>query len=302
LKILIAGATGLIGNELTSKLLSLGHQVSILSRSISSKTNGVVVYKWNPDKGEIDAKAFEGVDAVINLAGAGVADKRWTKEYKKLILDSRINSTKLLIDTLKKTPNSVSTFINASAIGFYGFDTADVWIDESTLPGNDFLATTVKKWESEALFANEIGIRTVIIRIGIVLSEKGGALPKMALPTQYYLGAALGTGKQYISWIDIEDLIDIFIHCLTQKTVYGIFNAVAPEPVSNNEFNLQLSKTLGKSILLPNIPPIALKLLIGEMSDVLLGGNRVSSKKIEESGFHFKIIPLSKSFEKLKRL
>lgn len=299
---MITGATGLIGNELTTKLQSEGHHVSILSRGSSSFANGIKTYHWNPDKGEIDTEAFEGVEAVVNLAGAGVADKRWTDEYKKLILNSRINSTKLLINTLKKIPNSISSFINASAIGYYGFDTKDKWVDENTLPGNDFLADTVKKWESEALRAQQIGLRTVIIRIGIVLSEKGGALPKMALPTQYYVGAALGTGKQYLSWIDIEDLIGIFIHSINTPHVSGIFNAVAPEPVTNGEFNEELAKALGKPIILPNIPSMVLRLLVGEMSDVLLGGNRVSSKKIQESGFHFKSIPLGKSLEKLKSL
>jgi uncharacterized protein (TIGR01777 family) len=287
LKILIAGATGLIGNELTNKLLTEGHSVSILSRSKTSKIPKTTVFVWNPEQGEIDLSAFNGVDAIINLAGAGVADKRWTSAYKQTILDSRINSTQLLINSLQITQNQVHTFINASAIGFYGTNTGSNWVDENTKCGEDFLADVVQKWEKEAFKAQNLNIRTVAIRIGIVLSGKGGALPKMALPVKYYFGAALGSGNQYVSWIDIDDLVSIFIYCLTNKTVNGAINAVAPAPVTNKEFNTALAKQINRMVFLPNLPSIILKIIIGEFAASLLGGNRVFCTKITQSGFKF---------------
>jgi len=297
LKILIAGATGLIGNELTNKLLTEGHSVSILSRSKTSKIPKTTVFVWNPEQGEIDLSAFNGVDAIINLAGAGVADKRWTSAYKQTILDSRINSTQLLINSLQITQNQVHTFINASAIGFYGTNTGSNWVDENTKCGEDFLADVVQKWEKEAFKAQNLNIRTVAIRIGIVLSGKGGALPKMALPVKYYFGAALGSGNQYVSWIDIDDLVSIFIYCLTNKTVNGAINAVAPAPVTNKEFNTALAKQINRMVFLPNLPSIILKIIIGEFAASLLGGNRVFCTKITQSGFKFQHKTLEKSLK-----
>lgn len=297
MKILIAGATGLIGNELTNKLLTEGHSVSILSRNKTSKIQNTTVFVWNPERNEIDLKALDGVDAVINLAGAGVADKRWTSAYKQTILESRIKSTQLLTKSLKNTKNQVNTFINASAIGFYGNDTSDKWVDENNKCGNNFLAHVVQKWEQEAFKAQNLNIRTVAIRTGIVLSAKGGALPKMALPVKYYFGAALGTGNQYVSWIDIDDLVSIFIHCLLNKTISGAVNAVAPAPVTNKEFNDSLAKQLNRIVFLPNVPPIILKIMIGEFSASLLGGNRVLCTKIIHNGFKFQHETLEKSLK-----
>lgn len=297
MKILIAGATGLIGNELTNRLLNQGHSVSILSRSKTSKNSNTSVFVWNPEQNDIDLKAFVDVDAIINLAGAGVADKRWTDAYKQTISESRIKSTQLLVNSLKNIHNQVHTFINASAIGFYGNDTGENWVDENAKCGDDFLAEVVQKWENEAFKATELNIRIVAIRIGIVLSAKGGALPKMALPTKYNLGAAIGTGNQYVSWIDIDDLVSIFIHCLTNKTITGAVNAVAPEPVTNQEFNSALAKQLNRLLFLPNIPPIILKIMIGEFAASLTGGNRVLCTKIIKSGFNFQHETLKKSLK-----
>ena len=297
MKILIAGATGLIGNDLTNKLLNQGHSVSILSRGKTSKIPNTNCFVWNPEIDEIDLNAFNSVDAIINLAGAGVADKRWSTSYKQTILESRINSTKLLINSLKNTTNQVHTFINASAIGFYGNDTGNNWVDENTKCGDDFLAEVVHQWEHEAFEATDLNIRTIAIRTGIVLSAKGGALPKMALPTKYYFGAAIGSGNQYVSWIDIDDLVSIFIHCLTNKTLSGAVNAVAPTPVTNQVFNYTLAKQLHRKVFLPNIPPILLKIIIGEFAASLIGGNRVSSTKITQSGFKFQHETLEKSLK-----
>ena len=297
MKILIAGATGLIGSEITNKLLILGHSVSILSRNKTSNIPNVTVFVWNPEQNKIDSNAFDNIDVIINLAGAGVADKRWTSSYKQTILKSRINSTRLLVDSLQNTKNQVHTFINASAIGFYGSDTGNNWVDENTKCGNDFLADVVQKWEQEAFKANDLNIRTVAIRTGIVLSSKGGALPKLELPIKYFVGAAIGTGNQYISWIDIDDLVSIFIHCLTNNKLNGAVNAVAPTPLTNKAFNSALAKQLGRPLLLPNIPPFILKIMIGEFADSLIGGNRVLCTKITQSGFEFKHETLEKSLK-----
>jgi uncharacterized protein len=297
LKILIAGATGLIGTELTAKLLLQGHSISILSRSSNSKNPNIKCFVWNPDKDEIDLNAFDEIDAIINLAGAGVAEKRWTKSYKQTILESRINATKLLVNSLKKIKNKIHTFINASAIGFYGNDTGNNWVDENSKSGNDFLAEVVRKWEQEAFKATGQHIRTIAIRTGIVLSNNGGALPKMALPIKYYLGAAIGSGNQYVSWIDIDDLVSIFIYCLSNNSVSGVINAVAPSPVTNEAFNFALAKQLNRKIFLPNIPPILLKIILGEFSASLIGGNRVLSSKIIQNGFKFERETLEKSLK-----
>ena len=297
MRILIAGATGLIGNELTNKLLSQGHSVSILSRNKTSRIPKTNCFVWNPDKDYIDINAFDGVDAIINLSGAGVADKRWTSSYKQTILGSRINSTKLLVNSMKNTKNQVHAFINASAIGYYGNDTGNNWVDENTKCGDDFLAEVVQKWEYEAFKATELNIRTVAIRTGIVLSAKGGALPKMALPIKYYFGASIGSGNQYLSWIDIDDLISIFIHCLTNNTLNGAVNAVAPMPVTNHNFNSSLANQLHRKIFSPNIPPIILKIMLGDFAASLIGGNRVLCTKILQSGFKFEHETLEKSLK-----
>ncbi len=295
MKILLAGATGLVGSELRKKLLSEGHSLAILSRSPKVNTASESFHVWNPTKNEIDTTAFDHVDAVINLAGAGVADKRWTAAYKQEILSSRVLSTRLLVETLKAIPHKVKTFINASAIGIYGYDTGNTLVDENTPTGNDYLANVVKDWEKEAFEAQKQGIRTIAIRIGIVLSHKGGALVTMAKPVKYWLGAALGSGNQYISWIDINDLINELIFILKTDSISGIVNAVAPNPVTNKEFNRLLAKQLGTKILLPNVPSFALNLLLGEFSAAVIGGNKVSGQLIESKGFEFEYKELSES-------
>jgi len=297
MKILLAGATGLIGKELTKKLLEQGNILVVLSRSPKIDSSNLSYHLWNPSDGKLDISVFESVDAIINLAGSGVADKKWSKSYKKEILDSRILSTKLLVETLSKVQNKVKVFINASGIGYYGTDTLEAWVNEESPCGDDFLANVVKGWESEAFQAQKLGIRTIAIRTGIVLSSKGGALPKLVLPVKFWLGAVLGNGKQYLSWIDIDDLVAFNIFCLKNESANGCYNAVASQPVTNKEFNHVLARHLGKKILLPNIPAFVLKILLGEFANSLLGGNKVSNQKIKETGFEFKFETLSKSFE-----
>ncbi len=208
-KILITGASGLIGTRLTEMLIQKGYQVSHLGRT--RKLGSVQTYLWNVDEGEVDAEAFVGVDTIMHLAGAGIADKRWNKKRKKEILESRIKSSSLLYQALKKGNHSVKTVIAASAIGYYGFNLDEDIYDEESKPGSDYLAQVTKQWEEEVEKIESLGIRLTKLRIGIVLSDKGGALIEMAKPVRFGVGAVLGTGRQYLSWIHIDDLCAMFI-------------------------------------------------------------------------------------------
>jgi len=288
-KILITGGTGLIGSRLTELLVQKGHKVCHLSRS-PGKNDIVPTFKWDVVNQTIHADALKDVDTIIHLAGAGIADERWSKERKKVILESRTQSTQLLNTALKEHDHTVKSFISASAIGYYGYDSGGVVKKEDSRFGDDFLATVTKAWEAKAdeLSEAHVKIRAVKIRIGIVLSEKGGALAEMSKPVKLFAGAPLGSGDQYMSWIHIDDLCNIFIHAAENKKIKGIYNAVAPYPVTNKDLTKQIAKALGKPLFLPNVPSFVMKIMLGEMASMVLGGLKVSSEKIEESGFKFK--------------
>jgi len=287
-KILITGGTGLIGSRLTELLLQQGHHISHLSRS-PSKNEKIPTFKWDVTKQEIDKEALKDIDTIIHLAGAGIADEKWSKERKKVILESRTQSTQLLNTALKEHDHSVQTFISASAIGYYGYDSGGVVKKEDSSFGDDFLATVTKAWEAKAdeLSKDHDSIRAVKIRIGIVLSEKGGALAEMAKPVKFMAGAPLGSGEQYMSWIHIDDLCRIFVEAVENEKLEGIYNGVGPNPVTNKELTKQIAKSMGKPLFLPNVPPFVMKLMLGEMASMVLGGSRVSSEKIEKKGFKF---------------
>lgn len=286
--ILITGGTGLVGRQLTQLLKKNGYEVALLSRG-KSRSSTEKTFHWDPVNQTIDKEAILWADAIVHLAGAGVADKRWTKAWKKEIADSRVLGTRLLATALKTIENhSVKTVVCASAIGIYGADTGPELLEEASSEGTDFLSVVTKNWETEAEQVATLGIRTAILRIGIVLSPDGGALQKMAAPIKAGVGAVLGTGNQYISWIHVGDLCEMFLKALNDETMFGTFNAVAPNPVTNREFTLALANKLHKKIGLPAVPAFALKLLLGQMSEVLLGGNNVSCRKILETGFQFK--------------
>jgi uncharacterized protein (TIGR01777 family) len=287
MKILLAGATGLIGQALTKRLLEEGHKLVMLSRTAKTNTPDITYFKWGPSKNELDDKALEGVEAIVNLAGAGVADKRWNKTYKKEILDSRVRSTRILVDKMFLLHHQVKVFVNASASGYYGYNTGDTVVDENSPLGTDFLADVVKQWEDEAYRATRIGVRTVTIRTGIVLSANGGALPKLAKPIKLNLGANLGSGKQYVSWIDIDDLVSMFVFCMNDAKAEGPYNAVASHPIRQEAFNQAIAQVLEKKILLPAIPKIVLRGLLGEFANALVGGNNISNAKIKAIGFQF---------------
>jgi hypothetical protein len=296
--ILITGGTGLVGQALTQLLLKEGYQVSYLSRSEQNIPN-IKTYLWDVKKQTIDAQAIQKADAIIHLAGAGVAEERWTNSRKQEILESRTDSTTLLVKALKDTSHAVKTFISASAIGYYGLDTGSTLINEDSQAGNDFLAEVTKSWERSVEDISDLGIRTTKLRIGVVLSEKGGALPKIMQPVKFGAGAALGSGKQYMSWIHIKDLARMFLFVLQQDKMEGIYNAVGPNPLNNAEITQAIAKTLGRPLFLPNVPEFALKLIMGEMAGIVTGGNRVSSQKIEKAGFDFQFAEISPALKDL---
>jgi uncharacterized protein len=295
-KILITGASGLIGKRLTDLLLKKGYQVSHLSRS--SKSGRVPSFVWDVDKGEMDSKALEGVDAIIHLAGAGVADKRWSKSRKEEILMSRVKSTELLHNTLLATPNTVKAIVSASAIGYYGFQ-SDEELTEESKQGSDFLAKVTNQWEAEADKLTSLKIRVVKLRIGIVLSEKGGALVEMAKPIRWGVGSPLGVGSQYISWIHLDDLCEMFIHAIETDQMEGAYNAVSGNWVTNEEMTKAIAHELKRPLWLPNVPTFVLKIVVGEMAAIVLGGSKVSADKIKKTGFEFQYSKLENALEEL---
>jgi uncharacterized protein (TIGR01777 family) len=285
--ILITGGSGLVGQRITALLEKKGYQVAWLSRSEQA---GRKSFLWDIEKQELDPKAIEWADAIIHLAGAGVAEKRWTPERKKLILQSRTQSTALLHFALEKAEKRPNTFISASAVGYYGFNTGTALVDETSAAGSDFLAEVVKAWENEAKKMESLDIRTVLLRIGIVLDAEGGALGEMLKPP---VAAPLGSGDQWMSWIHIEDLASMFVFALEKTTLQGVYNAVGPNPATNQQLTQEAASAKGKPYIGIGVPGFALKLVLGEMAAMVLGGNRVSCQKIQKAGFQFEFYELS---------
>ena len=285
--VLITGGTGMIGTRLTTMLFERGHTVVYLERSPKPGSN-IKTFLWNIKDGTIDSNALGGVDAIIHLAGANIGERRWTSSRKKEILDSRINSTNLLYRELAGVHHQVTTFICASAVGYYGSDCGEVLKGEGDDAGTDFLAEVSRQWEDSALQIANLGIRVVRIRTGIVLAPSGGALGPMAKQARFGLAAALGSGRQYMSWIHLDDHCRAIIHALEHDAIHGPYNSVAPGPVSNHEFTHALTRVMNKPMFMPNVPSFVLKLLLGEMSVLVLGGCKVSSEKLQSTGFTFK--------------
>lgn len=297
--VLITGGTGSIGRRLTQLLQQEGYQVSLLSRSQKSIPN-VRVYQWDIKKGHIDPQAIATADHIIHLAGEGIADERWTDQRKDDILTSRTQSTDLLTQALAKNPHHVKSFVGASAIGYYGGNTDDRPLTETSQGGSDFLAQIVRAWERAEEQVAILGIRTVKLRIGVVLMSDGGALPKLVQPVRLGAGAPIGSGQQYISWIHLDDLCRLFIRALSDESWQGVYNAVAPTPVTNETLTRAIAQVLHRPMLLPNIPAFAIKLLYGEMAIVVTGGNYVLNKRItEETNFAYQYTDLTKALENL---
>jgi len=295
--ILITGASGLVGTRLTELLLNKGYSVSHLGRSKENRL--VETFTWDIDKFTVEEGALENINTIIHLAGAGVADKRWTPHRKQEILESRTKSSALLFKELKNGNHHVESFISASAIGYYGFDDNETLLTEQSAPGDDFLAQVTKKWEDEVDQISTLGIRVVKLRIGIVLSQKGGALKEMALPIKLFAGSPLGTGNQNLSWIHLDDLCNMFIKAVEDNKLSGPYNATGPYPVTNRNMINAIAKTLHKPLFLPAVPGFVLQIILGKMADVVLNGSKVSSEKIQQTGFKFQFLNLEEALNDL---
>lgn len=303
MNVLITGGSGLVGTRLTEILLERGFTVSYLTRKVEKKTIGgkpVKTFLWDIKKEVIDEKAFLEADYLVHLAGAGIADENWSDERKNEIIDSRTKSINLIFSTLKTLPHRIISFASASGIGYYGADTGDEHISEQHTPGSDFVADCCIQWEAAADEIQALGIRTVKLRTGIVLSEKGGALPKLTQPVRWGVGAALGTGKQWQSWIHLDDLCEMYIKSLTDKQMTGAYNAVAPNPVTNYNLTKISAQVLSRPFWMPNVPEFTLKMVFGEMASIVLGGNYVLNQRIkQETDFDYKFVEVKGALEDL---
>ena len=298
-KVLITGGSGLVGTKLSSKLTEQGYEVIHLSR-FKSKSSKYKTFTWDIASGIIEDGAFENIHSIVHLAGAGVADKRWTKDRKQELTSSRVDSANLIFKTLKYSRQKIDSFISASAIGIYGFDTGGIVQTEDRIQlGDDFLATLTKKWESAADQFSEIDARVVKLRIGLVLSNDGGLLAKLKPIANMGLSSAFGSGSQFMSWIHRDDLVNMIIYSIEKEKIAGPYNAVAPNPVNNKEFLKELSNALKKPYFLPNTPKFVLKLVMGELASAITGGNNVSSQKIQDAGFEFEYEKLDESLTDL---
>jgi len=282
--VLVTGGTGFIGKKLCNKLKSKGYNVTILSRKKSNDSNS---FYWNIKNNYIDSEAIINANYIIHLAGAGIADKRWTKKRKQLLFDSRIISTNLLFEKVKELNPTLKGFIVASGIGFYGTITSNKIFSEQDEPGKDFLSYVCKFWEQASLKFKSINIKTVIFRTGVVFAENGGALEKIVTPIKKGFGAVLGKGDQYMPWIHINDLCALYIEAIENKNFDGIYNAVSPEFITNKEITYQIAEKLNKKIFLPPIPSFLIKIIFGKMSIILLKGSRISCEKIKIQKFDF---------------
>ena len=293
-KILISGGTGLIGSHLTNLLIERGNDVIILTREKNKATdNPKISYSfWNVKDKIIDAEVVKRADHIVHLAGAGVMDKRWTDEYKKVILDSRIKSAELIISCLKNNDHHVKTFVSACAIGWYGKDSKPLIRNEGFIetdpPSDDFLGKTCVLWEAASTPVTELGIRLVRLRTGIVLSNNGGAFARYKAPLKFGIAPILGNGKQMVSWIHIDDLCRMYCEAIENNYLNGTYNAVAPGPLSQKDLIIELGQTMRKKFFIPvYVPALGLKLMFGNRSVEILKSVTVSNKKIKASGFTF---------------
>jgi uncharacterized protein (TIGR01777 family) len=296
--VLITGGSGLVGSKLTQILLKGGYKVIWLSRVAGIKS-GITCFKWDYKNNFIDPKVFEGVSHIVHLAGAGVFDHKWSNSYKKEIIDSRTKATEVLISAASAFP-AIKTWVCASAIGIYGNSMDNKLHGETDSEGKDFLATVTKQWEHATSKVEPINARLVQIRIGIVLAKEGGALPSMVSPIKYFIGAPLASGRQMISWIHIEDLCSIITKGLEDPSMHGVYNAVAPNPISNEVFTKTAAEIMKKPLFMPNIPAFVLASILGkERSASVTQGIMVASLKIEQTGFKFKFTHLKEALIEL---
>ena len=297
MRVAVSGCTGLVGSEVAASLSAAGHEVVRLVRRPPAPAEKAV--RWDPEKGEIDAAGLEGLDAVVHLAGENIASGRWNAARKAAIRGSRVNGTRLLCDALAGLARPPKALVCASAIGYYGDRGADVLTEESP-PGAGFLPDVCREWEAASEPAARKGIRVVALRIGVVLSPKGGALSRMVPPFRAGLGGVIGNGRQYVSWVALDDLVGIVLHALQSGELRGPVNAVAPVPVTNRELTEALGKVLSRPTLFP-VPAFALRLAVGrEMADaLLLASARVVPRRLEETGYPFRFPELREALRHL---
>ena len=296
--VLITGGTGLVGRHLCKRLQEKGYDVAVLSRTRKQEA-AILTYTWDLDKKEIEKEAIDTADFIIHLAGANIGDKRWTAKRKQLIIDSRVKTGQLIFSKTKEQNKDLQVFISASAIGYYGTITSDKIFTETDPSSDDFLGDTCKQWEQMTDRFKDLGIRTVKIRTGVVLTKQGGALSKMITPVKMGIGSAIGSGRQYLPWIHIDDLCGIYIKAIEDKQMEGAHNAVAPDHKTNKEFTRTLARVLKKPFWFPNVPTITMKLMFGRMSEILLKGSRVSADKIKTTGYNFLFPDLESAFTDL---
>ena len=292
--ILITGGTGLIGSKLLDSLDKSIYNVYVLTRKKSYKENRVNYINWDPENSVLDISQIKNLYSVINLAGESIDGSRWTSNYKRKILDSRVNSTRLLFNKIKQMKELPKSFISASATGFYEVNTNNPQV-ETDLPGNNFLSDVVQQWEKEIFKFKGLGVRTTTFRIGLVLSKDGGVLKRLYPIFKLFLGVPIGSGKQMISWIHESDMIGVIKMAIESNKFEGIYNAVAPERISNTKFTKTLLRSLNR-FSYPSIikaPSFIVRILFGEQSDLVLNGLNISSEKITQSNYKFKFTKLS---------
>lgn len=292
--VLITGGSGLIGSRLSDLLTEKGYLVKHLTRTINSNSKHKS-YKWDLSQNYIDPLALVKIDHVIHLAGASVTEGRWNANKKQSILSSRIDSARLLYNSLKN--QRLKTYISASGISYYGATTTNLINKENVNPGSDFLARVTVKWEKSTEIFNAISKRVICLRTPVVLSPKGGAINKMSKAIKLGIGSALGTGQQYMPWIHIDDLCNVYINALENKNMSGIYNASATEHCTNSQLTTAIANQLGKRLWAPKVPSFILKLILGEMSEIILNGSRISNAKLINTGFKFQFPNLDKAVE-----
>ena len=300
--ILITGGTGLIGRYLIKSLSKASNTIYVLTRSESRFENNVNFINWDPDSQRLDLSNIPAVDYIINLAGASIDGSRWTNSYKRKILESRLNSTSLLFKEIKKLKQKPSLYIGASATGFYKKNTKVAQVEED-YKGSDFLSDVVAKWEKESNNFMKYGIRTVLLRIGLVLSKDGGVLKKLYPIFKLFLGVPIGSGRQTISWIHIKDLVDFIHQSIGDNKISGVYNLTAPEVINNYKFTEELALVLKRPVF-PKIfkaPSLIVKLLFGEQSSLVLNGLNVSSNKIESTSFKFSFTNIKSALKDIYR-
>lgn len=296
-KILIAGGTGFVGNALIQHLTSLGYSIHVFAQKKYPNSKNVRYFQWNTAEGYIDEKAFEGVSIVINLTGANIGEKRWSSSRKRQIIESRVKSLELLYEYALRATKPIELLISSSAVGYYGAVTTDQVFTEESPNGSDFLADVCKKWEEAALRFENLDTQVILLRKGVVLGKEGGMYTKLKPLAQMGINIALGTGKQYLPWIDIRDVVYVYQFILENRMQTGIYNVCTSQHQTMNDFSNAFLHAFGKKKWLPNALGYVVKLLFGEMSKMLLEGSRVSNKKLLETGFEFRFGTLKKSLE-----